>query len=67
MVGNRSMTPRQRSVADHVMLGESTKEIANTLHLSPCTIKVYLSQLFLIWQVSNRTALAVRLCGVERY
>jgi DNA-binding NarL/FixJ family response regulator len=59
MDGKRDMTPRQRQVAELVRKGESNKGIGRELHLSPRTIKVFVSQLFAKFDVHNRTSLAV--------
>jgi DNA-binding NarL/FixJ family response regulator len=59
------LTERQRDVLSLVCTGFSNPEIANYVGISRRTVKGYVSQLFLIYGVSNRTELA-GLLGLER-
>jgi DNA-binding CsgD family transcriptional regulator len=52
------LSSRQAEILNLVYQGKRNKEIAYLLGLSERTIKWYLSQLFLIYGVSNRTELA---------
>jgi two-component system, NarL family, response regulator LiaR len=59
------LTERQRDVLSLLCKGFSNPEIANYVGISRRTVKGYVSQLFLIYGVSNRTELA-GLLGQER-
>lgn len=53
------MTKRQQQVATLVGLGESNKEIARILGISPHTVKEYVSTILREHHLKNRAALAV--------
>ncbi len=52
------LNERQKEILDLVCKGKRNKEMAYELGLSQRTIKWYISQLFQIYGVSNRTELA---------
>ena len=52
------LTERQRDVLFFVCKGFTNPEIANHVGVSPRMVKGYVSQLLLIYDVSNRTELA---------
>lgn len=58
------LTPRQRDVALLVVAGATNSEIAEELHLSPHTVRNYLSHIMAQFQARNRTELAVDLASV---
>jgi DNA-binding CsgD family transcriptional regulator len=49
------LTGQEVKVLERVAAGQSTKEIARTLGLSPNTVKTHLSNLFAKLEVSRRT------------
>jgi NarL family two-component system response regulator LiaR len=49
------LTPQEVRVLEHLAQGQSNKEIARTLNLSPNTIKTHLANLFDKLEVSSRT------------
>jgi len=51
------LTEREEEVLSHVSLGQSNKEIAAHLGLSPQSVKVYVSNLLRKSGVSNRSGL----------
>ena len=64
-----TLTPRERSIIQLVMLGMVNREIAEKLHLSQHTVKNYLFRIFDKLGVSNRVELALyaaaKLGGME--
>jgi len=54
----KPITERQRQVVELIFLGLPNKLIAHELGLSEATIKVHVRQLFVIFDVTNRTELA---------
>lgn len=52
-----TLTPRQQQVHDLLVLGQSTKQIAKTLGLSPNTVKDHCERLYAVLGVRNRWAL----------
>ena len=52
------LTDRQREILDYLLRGLSNKEIGRSLHLSEGTVKNYLSEMFRLLSVSNRTQAA---------
>ena len=55
-----ALSPRERQVAELVLRGQSTKEIASSLELSTHTVTDYLKSLFEKVGVHSRTELAAR-------
>lgn len=55
------LTPREASIARHLLEGLTNKEIANTLSISEHTVKDHLKRLMRKYQVTTRTALVSRL------
>lgn len=49
------LTGQEVKVLEHIAAGQSTKEIARTLGLSPNTVKTHLANLFAKLEVSRRT------------
>lgn len=58
------LTPLQRDVALLVVSGATNSEIARELHLSPHTVRNYLSRIMAKFRSRNRTELAVELAGI---
>jgi RNA polymerase sigma factor (sigma-70 family) len=54
------LTPRERDVLRCVVQGQTNREIAQTLSLSPGTVKAYVEQIIAKLHVSSRTHAAVR-------
>ena len=54
------LTARQRDVLRLVARGQSNKEIARDLSVSPATVKTHVAQLIAILGASNRTDAAMR-------
>lgn len=50
-----SLSPRQVTILELMALGLSNKEIAAQLHISPATVREYVSDLLLIFSCENRT------------
>lgn len=48
---------QERRVIERLWLGETHKEIAVALALSPATVRNYLSRCYVKFQVANKTAL----------
>ena len=48
------ITKREHAVLEHLALGQSNKEIANALHVSPNTIKTHVAKLYEKLEVSQR-------------
>jgi DNA-binding NarL/FixJ family response regulator len=56
-----SLTNREKEVIDLLCQGKENKVIAYELSMSSKSVKNYLTQLFKRYEVSNRTALALRM------
>ena len=63
-VPRAGLTPREREVLQLIVLGDSNKEIALTLNLSPSTVRGYVSDILNKLEVRNRTEAAI--VAVER-
>jgi DNA-binding NarL/FixJ family response regulator len=57
--GTAMLNSRQRQVLELVRKGLRNSEIANTMKVSERSVKAYISQLFDVFEVTNRTELAV--------
>ena len=55
----RSLTPRQRDIANLVRDAHSNREIAHALSLGVSTIKIELAMIYVKTNARNRIALAV--------
>jgi DNA-binding CsgD family transcriptional regulator len=55
------LTPREREVLEHLVLGLSSKEIANRMNLSPNTVKTFLRLIMVKMGVCSRTAIVARI------
>lgn len=55
-----SLSPRQITILELMALGLSNKEIAAQLHISPATVREYVSDLLLLFSCDNRTQAVVR-------
>ena len=60
---NSKLTKRQCEVLDLISLGKSNKAIAEELGLTPGTIKMHMSRIFKVLDVSNRTEAARKYLG----
>jgi two-component system, NarL family, nitrate/nitrite response regulator NarL len=63
------LTPREKEIVHHICAGMKNKEIAETLAITPGTVKVHLMHIFEKTGVKDRFELAVngrRLLGTER-
>ena len=61
------LTKRQIEVLDQIVLGRSNKAIAESLGLTPGTVKVHMSRIFKALNVSNRTEAARKYSGLATY
>lgn len=55
------LTPRQRAVADLIVKGATTGEIANALDLAPGTVKIHLAAIYRLLGVGSRADAVARL------
>ncbi len=53
------LSPREIELLKLLIAGQSNKELAKSMKVSPATVKQYLRVLFLKFSVCNRTQLAV--------
>ena len=58
------LTRRQTEVLDLMVLGKSNKAIAETLGLTPGTVKIHMSRIFKVLKVGNRTEAARKYSGM---
>jgi DNA-binding CsgD family transcriptional regulator len=57
----RGLTSREKQITRAVLAGDSTQEIAQTLHLSPLTVQQHLKAIFAKFDVSSRRELMASL------
>ena len=62
-----SLTRRESDVLALLLEGLSNREMGEKLHLSPLTIRDYISRLLLKYQVRSRTELAIRVIVRRRH
>ncbi|MFQ5874563.1 MAG: response regulator transcription factor [Dehalococcoidia bacterium] len=60
------MTDRQRDVFELVLTGLTNSEIAGRLHLSPLTVRDYVSRLLAKFGTRNRSALIITVTAIRR-
>lgn len=61
VVVDNQLTPRERTIADHISLGKSTREIADTLNISERTVQTHVSNILAKLGVQTRAEAAVYL------
>lgn len=59
------LTPRERSIADHVARGQTNREIAAELAMSEGTVKIHLHRIFQKLGITSRTKLALLATGAR--
>ena len=52
-----SLTPREQNIVQAVALGDSTRDVADRLRLSPYTIQGHLQRIYIKLGLQNRAAL----------
>jgi len=57
---NRDLAPRLRQTLDYLLTGDSEKQIARKLAISPHTVHVYVKSLYKKFDVSSRGELLAR-------
>jgi len=57
----QSLTPRQRQVAAHICRGETTRQIALVLSISPTTVKTHVEVILRKFGIGSRAALRAEL------
>ena len=60
-----SLTKREKQVARRVAAGESNKQVAQALGISPQTVSAHLKNIYKKMNVQSRTQLAVRLRDID--
>lgn len=48
------LTPRQKEICEHLLMGRSNKEIARTMGISPGTVKIHVSAILRVLNVETR-------------
>jgi len=61
-----NITRRETEIINLLFQGLTNQEIGEQLHLSPLTIRNYLSQLLIKYEARNRTHLIVRYIAIRR-
>ncbi|MBF0265023.1 MAG: response regulator transcription factor [Gammaproteobacteria bacterium] len=56
----QELSSREKAVIEHILLGETNKEIANKLFVTERTVKAHLSSIFKKTQTKNRFELSVK-------
>ena len=64
--GGEKLSPRQREVAMLINKGQTNYQIACDLGISENTVKIYVSQILRIYNLRNRTQLALMLEGSQQ-
>jgi len=65
--GLQSLTPREREVASLLARGNSNKQIATALFITPATAKLHVRHIFEKLNVSSRTEAALRIAAAPRF
>ncbi|MCH7736180.1 MAG: response regulator transcription factor [Chloroflexi bacterium] len=60
------LTPREQDIVRLLFDGYSNREMGEALHLSPLTVRNYISNLILKYEARNRTDLLARIVVVRR-
>lgn len=60
------LSPREREVAQQVVQGRRNREIAQAIHVTEGTIKIYLHNIYRKLGIGSRTELATLVMGQER-
>jgi DNA-binding CsgD family transcriptional regulator len=60
LVGELALSPRQREIVRHLLLGQSDKQIATAMGLAQPTVRTHLSRLFAKLNVQDRHELILR-------
>jgi DNA-binding CsgD family transcriptional regulator len=55
-----NLTPRERQILDLVAIGDSNREIAARLYISPGTVRIHLERVYKKLGVRSRTAALAR-------
>jgi DNA-binding CsgD family transcriptional regulator len=63
LTGPESLTPSERRIADLAAQGQSNRDIAQTLYVTPKTVEVHLTSIYRKLGISARTALSHALAG----
>ena len=58
-MSSRPLSPRQKDIAERLVLGWPNKQIANDLNLSLGTVKIHVSQVLARTGAANRTEAAL--------
>jgi DNA-binding CsgD family transcriptional regulator len=60
MAGDRHMSPRMRLTLTGLLRGDSEKEVAISLGISPHTVHIYVKSLYRMFEVSSKGELFAR-------
>ncbi len=61
------LTDRERAILHLLSSGLTNREIGEILHLSPLTVRNYISRLLLKFEVRNRTALITKVIVLRKH